>query len=116
MKINFSGLLYEAHGYTLNENLSYRYGYGKRYALKERPQVIIAGWSAYPRHLDFEAFRSIADEVGAVLWTDMALFMGLVAARLHPNFYRVSMMLYQLPFTKQIWRNSSFRHDLVRYN
>src|SRR6266700_1933598 len=41
-------------------------------AIAEKPQVIIAGWSAYPRHLDFAAFRSIADEVGALLWTDMA--------------------------------------------
>ena len=54
-------------------------------ALRERPAVIIAGWSAYPRHLDFEAFRSIADEVGAALWTDMAHFAGLVAAGLHPS-------------------------------
>jgi glycine hydroxymethyltransferase len=54
-------------------------------ALAERPNVIIAGWSAYPRHLDFEAFRSIADEVGAYFWTDMAHFAGLVAAGLHPS-------------------------------
>ena len=51
----------------------------------ERPRVIIAGWSAYPRHLDFQAFRDIADEVGATLWVDMAHFAGLVAAGLHPN-------------------------------
>ena len=54
-------------------------------ALAERPDVIIAGWSAYPRHLDFAAFRAIADEVGAKLWTDMAHFAGLVAAGLHPS-------------------------------
>src|SRR5690606_459930 len=54
-------------------------------ALAERPDVIIAGWSAYPRHLDFAAFREIADEVGAKLWTDMAHFAGLVAAGLHPS-------------------------------
>ena len=47
--------------------------------------MIIAGWSAYPRQLDFAAFRSIADEVGALLWTDMAHFAGLVAAGLHPS-------------------------------
>ena len=51
----------------------------------EQPQVIIAGWSAYPRHLDFAAFRAIADEVGAKLWVDMAHFAGLVAAGLHPS-------------------------------
>ena len=45
----------------------------------------MAGWSAYPRQLDFAAFRSIADEVGARLWVDMAHFAGLVAAGLHPN-------------------------------
>jgi glycine hydroxymethyltransferase len=54
-------------------------------ALEHRPQVIIAGWSAYPRHLDFAAFRAIADEVGAKLWVDMAHFAGLVAAGLHPS-------------------------------
>ena len=47
--------------------------------------MIVAGWSAYPRQLDFEAFRSIADEVGAKLWVDMAHFSGLVAAGLHPS-------------------------------
>jgi glycine hydroxymethyltransferase len=47
--------------------------------------VLIAGWSAYPRQLDFEAFRAIADEVGALLWVDMAHFAGLVAAGLHPS-------------------------------
>jgi glycine hydroxymethyltransferase len=49
------------------------------------PKVLIGGWSAYPRTLDFAAFRSIADEVGAHLWVDMAHFAGLVAAGLHPN-------------------------------
>ena len=47
--------------------------------------MIIAGWSAYPRHLDFAAFREIADEVDAALMVDMAHFAGLVAAGLHPN-------------------------------
>ncbi|HXR45548.1 MAG TPA: serine hydroxymethyltransferase, partial [Pseudolysinimonas sp.] len=54
-------------------------------ALEVKPQVLIAGWSAYPRQLDFAAFRAIADEVGAVLWVDMAHFAGLVAAGLHPS-------------------------------
>ena len=54
-------------------------------ALEVKPQVIIAGWSAYPRQLDFAAFRAIADEVGALLWVDMAHFAGLVAAGLHPS-------------------------------
>ena len=47
--------------------------------------MIIAGWSAYPRQLDFALFREIADEVGAKLWVDMAHFAGLVAAGLHPS-------------------------------
>ncbi|MDX3519901.1 serine hydroxymethyltransferase, partial [Streptomyces scabiei] len=54
-------------------------------AKEHRPKVIIAGWSAYPRQLDFAAFRRIADESGALLWVDMAHFAGLVAAGLHPN-------------------------------
>lgn len=86
MKINFSGKLYEVHAYGVDEQ-SHRVEYDalREAALASRPQVIIAGWSAYPRQLDFEAFRSIADEVGAYLWTDMAHFAGLVAAGLHPS-------------------------------
>ncbi|KAG4074744.1 hypothetical protein HA402_007020 [Bradysia odoriphaga] len=57
----------------------------RRLAIEHKPKVIIAGWSAYPRTLDFAAFRAIADEVGALLWVDMAHFAGLVAAGLHPN-------------------------------
>jgi glycine hydroxymethyltransferase len=54
-------------------------------ALQRRPKMIVAGWSAYPRVLDFERFRAIADEVGAYLMVDMAHFAGLVAAGLHPS-------------------------------
>ena len=57
----------------------------RKQAVQAKPQVLIAGWSAYPRHQDFEAFRSIADEVGALLWVDMAHFAGLVAAGVHPS-------------------------------
>ncbi|WP_345602091.1 serine hydroxymethyltransferase, partial [Saccharopolyspora rosea] len=56
-----------------------------RLAREHRPRMIIAGWSAYPRQLDFARFREIADEVGAYLMVDMAHFAGLVAAGLHPN-------------------------------
>jgi glycine hydroxymethyltransferase len=86
MKLNFSGKLYEVAAYGLNEQ-SHRIEMEqvRAQALAERPDVIIAGWSAYPRHLDFAAFREIADEVGAKLWTDMAHFAGLVAAGLHPS-------------------------------
>ena len=57
----------------------------KSIARERRPKLIIAGWSAYPRHLDFAGFRRIADEVGACLMVDMAHFAGLVAAGLHPS-------------------------------
>lgn len=86
MGINFSGKLYDVAAYEVEEEtMLIDMDKVRETALKERPKVIIAGWSAYPRTLDFEAFRSIADEVGAVLWTDMAHFAGLVAAGLHPS-------------------------------
>ncbi|WP_328705754.1 serine hydroxymethyltransferase [Actinomyces trachealis] len=86
MRINFSGKNYHATAYGVDENTHrIEMEQVRATALRERPQVIIAGWSAYPRHLDFAAFRSIADEVGAALWTDMAHFAGLVAAGLHPS-------------------------------
>ena len=86
MKLNFSGKLYDVAAYQVEED-NFRIDMDKlrEQAIAEKPQVIIAGWSAYPRHLDFAAFRSIADEVGALLWTDMAHFAGLVAAGLHPS-------------------------------
>ncbi|PRY67652.1 serine hydroxymethyltransferase [Glaciihabitans tibetensis] len=86
MKLNFSGKLYEAHAYGVDPT-TFRIDMDavRAKALEVRPQVLIAGWSAYSRQLDFEAFRAIADEVGAKLWVDMAHFAGLVAAGLHPN-------------------------------
>jgi glycine hydroxymethyltransferase len=86
MKLNFSGKLYQVAAYEVDPQ-TFRVDMDKvrEQALAERPNVIVAGWSAYPRQLDFEAFRSIADEVGAYFWTDMAHFAGLVAAGLHPN-------------------------------
>ncbi|MFT4148172.1 MAG: serine hydroxymethyltransferase [Micrococcaceae bacterium] len=86
MKLNFSGKLYEVAAYGVEED-SFLIDMDKvrQQAIAEKPQVIIAGWSAYPRQLDFKAFREIADEVGAKLWTDMAHFAGLVAAGLHPS-------------------------------
>lgn len=86
MKLNFSGKLYEVAAYEVDPE-THRIDMDKvrEQALVEKPQVIIAGWSAYSRRLDFEAFRSIADEVGAYLWTDMAHFAGLVAADLYPS-------------------------------
>ena len=86
MKLNFSGKLYQAHTYGVDPQ-TYRVDMDivREKALEARPRVLIAGWSAYPRQLDFAAFRSIADEVGAKLWVDMAHFAGLVAAGLHPS-------------------------------
>lgn len=86
MKINFSGKNYKAVAYEVaRETMRIEPEQVREAALRERPKVIIAGWSAYPRHLDFAAFREIADEVGAALWVDMAHFAGLVAAGLHPS-------------------------------
>ena len=86
MRLNFSGKLYEAHAYQVDEQTSLiDMDAVREQALKVKPQVLIAGWSAYPRQLDFAAFRAIADEVGAKLWVDMAHFAGLVAAGLHPS-------------------------------
>jgi len=86
MRLNFSGKMYQANAYELNpETHLVDMDIVRARALETKPTVIIAGWSAYSRHLDFAAFRSIADEVGAKLWVDMAHFAGLVAAGLHPS-------------------------------
>jgi glycine hydroxymethyltransferase len=86
MKLNFSGKMYEPHAYELHpDTYLVDMDIVRQRALETKPAVLIAGWSAYTRHLDFAAFRSIADEVGAKLWVDMAHFSGLVAARLHPS-------------------------------
>ena len=86
MKLNFSGKLYEAHAYGVDPTTCLvDLDVVRKRALELRPRVLIAGWSAYPRQLDFAAFRAIADEVGALLWVDMAHFAGLVAAGLHPS-------------------------------
>ncbi len=86
MRLNFSGKLYEVHAYGVSKE-DHRVDMDelRKQAREVRPKVIVAGWSAYPRHLDFAAFREIADEVGAYLWVDMAHFAGLVAAGLHPS-------------------------------
>jgi len=86
MKLNFSGKLYDVAAYEVDpETMRVDMGKLREQALKEKPKVIIGGWSAYPRTMDFAAFREIADEVGAYLWVDMAHFAGLVAAGLHPS-------------------------------
>jgi glycine hydroxymethyltransferase len=86
MRINFSGLLYDVAAYEVSEK-DFRVDMAEvaRLAEEHRPKLIIAGWSAYPRQLDFARFREIADEVGAYLLVDMAHFAGLVATGLHPS-------------------------------
>ncbi len=86
MRINFSGLLYNVAAYEVSKE-DHRIDMDEvaRLAREHQPKLIIAGWSAYPRQLDFARFREIADEVGAYLMVDMAHFAGLVAAGLHPS-------------------------------
>jgi glycine hydroxymethyltransferase len=86
MKINVSGRLYDIAPYEVSpETHRIDMDEVERIASERRPKLLLAGWSAYPRQLDFERFRAIADEVGALLMVDMAHFAGLVAAGLHPS-------------------------------
>ncbi|HWE09418.1 MAG TPA: serine hydroxymethyltransferase [Solirubrobacteraceae bacterium] len=86
MKINVSGRLYNIVAYHVDRETSLiDMDEVERLAHQHHPKMIIAGWSAYPRRLDFERFRAIADAVGAFLLVDMAHFAGLVAAGLHPS-------------------------------
>jgi glycine hydroxymethyltransferase len=86
MKLNVSGKLYQPVAYHVSRD-DYRVDMEEvaELADEHRPALIVAGWSAYPRQLDFPAFREIADSVGAKLMVDMAHFAGLVAAGEHPN-------------------------------
>ena len=86
MKINFSGRLYDVVAYGVREEDSLiDMDELAQLAEDSRPKLILAGWSAYPRQLDFARFREIADSVGAYLVVDMAHFAGLVAAEEHPS-------------------------------
>jgi glycine hydroxymethyltransferase len=86
MKLNFSGRLYDIAPYEVDRETSLiDMDEVARIARERRPKMVLAGWSAYPRVLDFPRFREIADEVGAYLVVDMAHFAGLVAAGLHPS-------------------------------
>ena len=85
-KLNFSGVDYTIVSYGLNkETERLDYDEIEKIAIKEKPKMIIAGASAYPRKIDFKKFREIADKVGAYLMVDMAHIAGLVAAGLHEN-------------------------------
>ena len=86
MKANVSGRLYDIAPYEVDrESHLIDMDEVERIARERKPQLLLAGWSAYPRILDFERFRAIADAVGAILMVDMAHFAGLVAAGEHPN-------------------------------
>jgi glycine hydroxymethyltransferase len=86
MKLNVSGKLYKVVAYHVRrEDKLVDMEEVERLAHEQRPKVIVAGWSAYPRQLDFAAFREIADSSGAKLMVDMAHFAGLVAAGEHAN-------------------------------
>ncbi len=84
--VSITGKYFNAVSYELDPNTGLlNYETIREMALEHKPKIIIAGHSAYPRVLDFAKFRKIADEVGAILWVDMAHFAGLVAAGVHPN-------------------------------
>ena len=84
--VNFSGRFFRVLQYGLDPATGrVDYDEVRRLAKECQPKILLAGWSAYPRHLDFAAFRSIADEVGAKLMVDMAHFAGLVAGGVHPS-------------------------------
>jgi len=84
--VNLSGKWFEAHGYSVDrETERFDMNAIREQAKKVQPQMLIAGYSAYPREIDFAAFRSIADEVGAILLVDMAHISGLVASGVHPS-------------------------------
>ena len=85
MKINFSGRTYDFVHYGVGEDGYIDHDEVREVALRERPRMIIAGASAYPRIIHFDRFREIADEVGAFFLTDMAHIAGLVAADVHPS-------------------------------
>ena len=86
MRLNFSGKLYNVVAYQVSpDDFRVDMAEVERLAVEHRPKLIVAGWSAYPRHLDFAEFRRIADLVGAYLMVDMAHFAGLVATGLHPS-------------------------------
>ncbi len=84
-KVNFSGKIYRAVQYGIDADGLIDYDEVETLALEHRPKMLVAGFSAYSRHLDFKRFRAIADKVGALLFVDMAHVAGLVAAGLYPN-------------------------------
>ncbi|HEX4213538.1 MAG TPA: serine hydroxymethyltransferase [Candidatus Dormibacteraeota bacterium] len=91
---NFSGKLYEIHSYTVDrETELLDYDAIQRQAEEVRPKMLQVGYSAYPRTLDFDRLRQIADSVGAVMWTDMAHFAGLAAGDAYPSPIQASHLV-----------------------
>jgi glycine hydroxymethyltransferase len=86
LKVNFSGRLYTVVGYGVDRETGLiDFDEVRRLTREHKPKLIVCGGSAYPRRIEADRFREIADEVGAMVWCDMAHFAGLVAAGLHPN-------------------------------
>jgi len=84
--VNFSGKMYDVAAYGVDENTGYiDYDALRRAAIEHQPKMIVCGASAYPREIDFERFRAVADEVGALLLADIAHIAGLVCTGLHPD-------------------------------
>ena len=83
--VNFSGILYKAHSYGLNDDERIDMDQVRDLAVRHKPKMIVAGASAYPRVIDFAAFKGICEEIGAYLLVDMAHIAGLVAAGVHPS-------------------------------
>ncbi len=85
-KVNFSGKIYTSYSYGVDrESQRINFNQVRELAKRYRPRLIIAGASTYPRQIDFQKFREIADEIGAYLMVDMAHIAGIVGARLHPS-------------------------------
>jgi glycine hydroxymethyltransferase len=83
--VNFSGILYKAISYGVTEEGLLDYDAMQRQALEHRPKMIIAGYSAYSRHIDFAAFAEVAREIGAIFMVDMSHFAGLAATGVYPS-------------------------------
>jgi len=85
LKVNFSGTLYNSVNYTADKNGYLDFEEIRRLAQEHQPKMIIAGYTAYPRIIDWQKFRNIADEVGAFLMADISHIAGLVASGQHPS-------------------------------
>ena len=110
--VNFSGMLYRVIPYGVSEQTeTIDYDELERLAKEQRPKLIVAGASAYPRIIDYARFRKIADEVGALFMVDMAHIAGLVAAGLHPS--PVPHADFVTTTTHKTHERSSWRHGLV---